>query len=781
MPRVQVQYQGRGEQPQAVMADMIQPVKARYDPNGSGAFQLAKALGALNTEALGQQASNIAAAKAIEDRKAAEEYANKIGVEELARQVKEGRLLPSQSPTFAAALQHIYGENALAAKERETLSKMQTGELQFSSPEEVDKYLTQHRNETLTGASKYTIAGYDKGYGTFREKVFNANTQIVNQKAVDRGIQEASDNLGNVLLQVTQPGFKGDPAQELVNRYQLLRKTSLLRDDAAKEALGGLITSIASSGNKDLAESVLNKRLDNGVSVRAVLGDTKVASLLLHADQQNDKAQRQRVDVEMRPFIEKADKGELDPKELEAWAAKNEKYVTTSTLHSITSLNRAAQDRAEKALEKARLEAHAADSVANATQAVHAAVASGTFAFLPQQKIVTPTGEVKDLDMKKAAQAKIQDDVARNKMSPEQATQYWATNNVENPEWQKEIQAGASNVASVGWTYDGKNIGQLNPQGQKAIETFMRINTTHPGYAAKLVGSEKDYKMLSDIQFLVERGGLPNVSDAASLVNQANRTGIEKGDYKALAKKLDDSVDEVVNPGFWAKRKAWFNGLFGNDQTNLTAVRSDIRRRAELLVMSGQVPDAAAAVKATTEYLANPAVTATINNTVYFRKDLPAVPKGEDPGHWMERFIKEVPGQTAKDQKRSGDVRLEPNQYGGFTAWVGGVPLTDEHGTVTTYTKEQVSQWIDGAYRTDMHRAADERNFKMFQERVLKEEDKRLVGVPREAYPILKSIGSREAYDFFLKNGLANKPLSELRKAYDQWKPPAPKWEPFKN
>lgn len=760
------------------MADMIQPVRARYDPNGSGAFQLAKALGALNTEGLAQNAAGIAAAQAAEDRKAAETYANSMTVDELGKRIKDGSMLPSQSPTFIAALQHIHGENAQNTFERDTLSKLQTGELKFGSQEELDKYLTEHRNETLSGASKYTIAGYDKGYGSFREKVFNANTQLINQQAVDQGIQEASDNLGNVLLQVTQPGFKGDPAQELVNRYQLLRKTSLLRDDAAKEALGGLITSIASSGNKDLAESVLNKQLDNGVSVRAVLGDTKVATLLLHADQQNDKAQRQRVDVEMRPFIDKADKGELDAKELEAWAAKNEKYVTTSTLHSITNLNRAAQERAQRALDKARMEAAAETSVANATQAVHASVAAGAFAFLPQQKIVTPTGEVKDLDMKKVAQAKITDDVARSKMSVEQATQYWATNNVENPEWQREIQAGASNIASVGWTYDGKNIGQLNPQGQKAIETFMRINATHPAYAAKLVGSEKDYKMLSDIQFLMERGGFPNVSDAASLVNQANRTGIEKGDYHTISKKIDDAVDEVVNPGFWSKRVSWFNGLFGNDQTNLTAVRSDIRRRAELLVMSGQVPDAAAAVKATTEYLANPAVTTNVNNTLYFNKDLPAVPKGEEPKHWMERFIKEVPGQLAKNDKRFGDVRLEPNQYGGFTAWIGGVPLTDKDHNVVTYTKDQVSQWIDGSYKADMHKAADEHNFKAFQDRIVKEQSKRVVA---GEYNVLKTYGSREAYDFYLKNGLANKPLSELKKAYDQWKPPAPKWEPFKN
>lgn len=761
--RVQTQYQGRREQLQIITPEMVQPIRARM-PSGGAGFELAKALGAIDTQAIGQQVSHIADAKAQQERKAAETYANGLTVDELGRRIKEGTMLPSQSPTFVAALQHIHGENAQSSFERDTLSKIQAGELKFGSPEEMDKYLVEHRNETLTDASKYTIAGYDKGYNQFRDKAINANTQLLNQQSVERGVQEASDNLGNVLLQVTQPGFQGDPAKALADRYQLLRKTSLLRDDAAKEALSGVVTSLASSGNHALTTSFLGTTLDNGVTVRAVLGDVKAASLVQHAEAVDDKNQRQRVDVEIRPFLEQADRGELDTAKFEEFTGKNERWLTTATLHGITSANQAAKDRALRALEKARAVAAAEQSQAIATQQVGAAIRTGNLAFLPQQKIITPTGEVRDFDTKQAAQSIIAADVAAQKMPLGKATEYWATNNVENPEWQKEIQAGASNVASVGWTYDGKNVGQLNPQGQKAIETFMRINTTHPAYAEKLVGSGKDYRVLSDIQFLVEKGGFPNVSDAAALVNQANRSGIERGDVGTMTKAVQSAVDDVVNPGFWSAKVEWVNGLFGNDQVNLTSAQSVIRRRAELLVMSGQVSNAAAAVKATVEYLSNPAVTTKINNTLYFNKDLPAVPKGEEPGALLERFIKTVPGQLAKDQRMGGDVRLEPNAYGGFTAWIGGQPLSNQHGQVQVYHKEDISRWMDGAVKADRLTRIADRNYDLWKARI-ESEWTSVVGkdaLPGRGWAVYTSMTNREAYDQFLKDGHAGKPAREL-------------------
>jgi hypothetical protein len=83
-------------------------------------------------------------------------------VDELGKKIKSGEMLPSQSPVFAATLHHIYGENNMGHLERDTLSKLQTGQLKFNTQEEVDQYLTEARNDVLQGQNKFTIAGFER-------------------------------------------------------------------------------------------------------------------------------------------------------------------------------------------------------------------------------------------------------------------------------------------------------------------------------------------------------------------------------------------------------------------------------------------------------------------------------------------------------------------------------------------------------------------------------------------------------------------------------------------
>lgn len=763
MTRVQTQYQGRGEQTQAVQSQTLQPVQARYGEPQSGAYQLAKALGALDTSQLKQSLSGVDAAQHIEARQQAEKFANSITVDELGKRVKSGEMLPSNSPAFMGALQHIYGENTQQNFERDTFSKIQTGELSFGSQEEMDAYLTKGRNDSLEGQSKYAIAGFDKGYGSFREKAITANAKFMNDKAVERGLQESSDKLGNDVLKVTAPEFKGTPedgAKVLLKSYKLLTGTSLLRDDARKEALNGILTNLAGSGHKDLAEAVLKQDVGDGVSVRAVIGEQRAVAITNAAQGQYDNAQRQRVDVELRPFLEQADKGELDEKKLADFAGQNEKYITTQTLHAITNGNRAAQDRLARANAQNTLLQTSEATEHAARQNVAAATASGTLAFLPQQKYLSHTGEEKTLDHDKVAAEVLTQQTSKWELP--QQVEAWSKNDVENPEWAKEISGGAANVASVGWAYDGKNIGQLNPQGQKALDTFMKINATDPKYAEKL--AKKDYQLLSDIQFMVQKGGFPNVNDAASMVNQATRGDIKSSDYGSMTKNVASAVDDVVNPGFWSARVSWWNGLFGNDQTNLTSMHADIRRRAELLVMSGQYKDAGAAVEATVKYLADPAVTTKVNNTLYYNKDMPTVPKGEDPGKLLERYIKEVPGKIAKDQKMSGDVRLEANKFGGFTAFVGGVPMMTPNGNVFVVQKQDISKWADMTVTSDIN---FRKEFADFKNRTSRE----LAKSPRKTMEngdnyVVNTLNTEEGYRKIIADGNQNKPVSELYKIY---------------
>lgn len=769
MARVQAGYDPRAEALQTTAAPNIQTVQARQaDPNESKVFQLAAALGAPSVQ---QGLSQLTERVNDTEREKARAYANSMTVEELGKQIKEGKILQSQSPAYVATVQHIYGENALSSFERDTVSKMERGELQFKDQAELDKYLTEYRNNSLSGQSEYTVAGFDKKWNNFRENLSTVNTRILDKNFVEQGSQQAQDNLTTVL---TDNAGKppAEAAAAIVQRYQLLRKTTLLKDDQGKDALVGVLAQAAASGNQALVDELSKVKLDNGVTVGAVVGAKTMVTIQNTAQVQLDKNERQRVDVEVRPFLDAADKGELTGKkaeEFDAWIKKNERYISAGTIHAITNGQRAAEGRAEKAAAQAKLLSVAEQSVSAAQQQVQATIDQGGFAFLPQLKVVSPTtGELVDMDQKKFATEYIQKRIAETNMPLDKQVQYWSTNGLQNPEWEKQVQAGASNIASVGWTFDGKNVGQLNAQGQAALQRYVEIAAVNPAEADKYAGSKENQRLFSDIKFMMEKGGMPNVSDAAAFVNQATRRGIEQQDSAVKREQVKSAVDDIVNPSMFSKPANWVKTLFGgNEQVNLTAIGSDVRRRAELLVASGQVPDAKAAVQASVEYFANPAVTSKINNTLYFNKDLPAVPKGENPGEWMEKFIVAQPGKTATDQKMDGSrVRLEPNTAGGFTAWIGGVPLTDANGAVQTYTKGQISEWISNTYQNDLRTKVNQQNdknaFENWGKRVVSEYYKNNQGLAGQSSAALTYLTSRGAYEYFRQQGVQDKPVSEL-------------------
>lgn len=622
MPRVQVGYDPNPEGLQTTAAPIVQAIQARYDPNASKAFQLFSALGSESTQN---------AIKTMTDRVNQDEvdkavaYANSRTVDELGKDIQDGKILESQSPVYNATLQHIYGQNSMAAFQRDTISKLTSGELSFGSPEELDAYLTKGRNEHLAGQSRFAITGYDKNWTPFRNSVLEANDKLNNAKLVQHGIMEAQDYLANTLKEVQSDTFKGtveDKTARLLADYKFLTTTKLLKNDARKDALTALVTQIATTGDAALINSIVNSKIDNGISVGAIIGPELAA--------------------------------------------------------------------------KAQMKAMQITSTANAQNNVNAAISNGALSFLPQQTVLGEDGKPKDFNQKDYAEKAILQSTAN--MPVQQQVMVWATNGLKNPEWEKQIQSGVSNIASVGWAYDGKNIGQLNPQGQAALSKYLEIAQVSPAEADKLAGSTENAKMLSDIKFMMDKGGMPDLNQAATFINQIRNRNISNSDIGPMKDKVSKAVDDVVDRGYFEGAVNWVKSLFGNgtnQDVNLTAMKADIRRRSELLVMSGQVPDAAAAVEASVKYFKESGAVTKINNTLYFTKDLPVIPPGQDPVKSIENFIHEVPGKIAVDQKMDPQtIRLEPNQAGGFTVWTGGVYLTDKEGHPVMYTKKEISDWM---------------------------------------------------------------------------------------
>ncbi len=205
------------------VAAMVQAVQAKEDARWRGLADVF-AQGAGLAKTVAKQAQR-------DDEAAAQKWAQSMTVGKLGEAVKEGRMMPSQSPVFVGTVQHIWGVNAHEAGLRDIQSKLTKGELKFNSPQEADQYLTEWRNTTLAGQSKYARAGFDKAYAQTREKLMDGVNRQNDKEWVDTATVQATDFLANTVNKVTGTDFGGTPqeaAKQVLDQYQLMRRTMTL-------------------------------------------------------------------------------------------------------------------------------------------------------------------------------------------------------------------------------------------------------------------------------------------------------------------------------------------------------------------------------------------------------------------------------------------------------------------------------------------------------------------------------------------------------------------------
>ena len=722
-----------------------------------------------------------------EDTQRASQFANSMTVAELGKNIKEGKMFASESPVFAATVQHIWGQNSQDALTRDLTSKLTTGELKFNSPAEADTYLTEARNTALAGGSDYARAGFDKGYTQLRDKLMGSVAQINDKQNVDQASNAAYDRLSNKLLAVSGADFKGTPkdaADSLLSEYHLLRHTQVLPAAAAKGALGEVITRASAGGKTGLLEALLNSELPDVGSVRSFLGEAKAQTLLAQSGNNFDKLQTQRVDEEKLPWMMASDTGELAVDKFTAWASDpaNNKYVNSAFTHSILNRNMSALAHQQKAYEKAQVEGAAMASVTAAQQRVDAALSTGSLYTVQgtnTPSVLTASGNVADFSVSEYAQESLARSTAA--LPFDQQVLAWSHSGVTNPNWSAQLKAGLFNLSSLGVDAKGKPQGRLNDEGTKALELFRQLNNVSPDAAKDTVG-EASYKRFADIDFLTHNGR--KLEDAAAIATNAASGAIIGSDVSGLQKKVTARVDDLVSSP-WYKSDTVMGWMGDNTAHNTAQVTGTLRRYADLLVRSGQYGDADEAVKAAFDYIKSPKVSTTINGTLYMRSELPTPPKGGTQEEWFDRFLTKVPKARAKELEFSeNQVRLEYDPTAkSYRAMVAGVPLEDAEGNLMVYPKAKIQEWYATQNQLDVTDAAargaakqTSRTHKAYETRLMGEVAalQKADGRVMEKYgsstyggsALSARITSRAAYDRILRDGNQDKSLSELMKLY---------------
>lgn len=767
---------------------------------------------------------------AAKDTERATAYANSMTVSELSKQIKEGKMLASESPVFAATVQHIWGQNSQDALERDVLSKVATGEKKFTNPGEIDQFLTDSRNSTLAGQSKYAGAGFDKNYPALRGKLMDSVARVNDKVVVEQAANQASDSLSNTLLKVTGPEFKGTPqeaATAVLDQYHLLRHTQVMPDAASKGALMEVITRAATSGKKEVLASLLESNLPDLGTVRSFIGETKAATLVAQAGTQFDQGQRKRLDDEVLPHMLASDDGSLNIAKFESWYTDpaNKDYISAATVHGILNRNRSALAHQQVQLEKANIQGAVIASEYEAQKRVDAALSAGTLwetqgTNTPQ--VLTTSGAVKAFDVKAYAEQALK---AKTAALPfDQQVSAWAMNGLVNPDWDNQLKAGLNNLASIGVDAKGKPTGELNESGKKAIELFRQLDATSPD-AARQTAGETAYKRFSDIAFLMHLGR--DASDAASIATNSATGALAGSPTDKLEKQVRAEVDKLVdtpwldwlantrddagdfvrrnnpvalngalaygvlkdwggveNPPAWLKHDGTDTAM-RNTTPNTAQVHSWVKRYATLLTHSGQVGDASTALKLAVDYISSPKVSAKVNGTLYLRSELPTAPaSGASQDEWLERFIDAVPKARAKELNFAGEqVRVEfDDRTRVYRAFVAGIPLTDASGGLMAWQRGSIQQWYATQHQGDVDKATQKgtaiqagKAHEAFQKRLWSEEPalQKADSYVMERYDgtlnrdVLHSrIYSKEAYQKIVKDGNQDKPLSELMQLY---------------
>lgn len=667
MARQPVQYDGRAEALQTVAAPKVSAVQARFDPRGDKAFALAESLGALRPEInqLNQRVQDNEKEKAFA-------YAGSLTVEDLNKQVKEGKILPSQSPIFVATVQHVAGQNSRDSLERDTISKMERGELVFNTPEELDTYLTEKRNEVLAGKTEYEIAGFDRAWGQFRTKMLDANTKLNDKKANDKAVQVGTEYLNNTVAKVTAPDFKidgkdavsdQDRAAEIMKQYGLLRDGMVLRDESAKSAWTGMLTDLARSGNKDLLKTLLDSNLpNNGPKVRYFIDPNGTASVQLMNIAQSEFDQLQR----------KNEKATLDK------LVEFEINQASTQADTLVAGNRGGEIRPV--------------TLSNGQTIKAEDLAAGAI----QRRIDA------DPSMPFASQVAL-----------------YTRNGVKNPGWERELKTAVANIGEVNLDASGKPVGELLPATIEAMDRFAVIRQISEQYAESLVG-EENYKILRRIQSLRDLGTGGDSNQAAALANQIAKRQLPKETWGRITDQVTSAFDEMANPGIFTKR-FWgevFRGEWGNGDKNLIPIRAHIKDIAETYLAAGVANSGEQAVQMAADYLSNPGVMTQINNTLYLNKDLPKMPPGEEgkTAEWTSGFMDKVLGARLKARGlpfKMSDLTLIPQEggQGTFLVALRAQPIPNENNRgFMTVTRKEMENWIQSEISVRQQRQADQGN-----------------------------------------------------------------------
>lgn len=719
MARVQVDSSVRAEALQNITAPRVQGVNARFDPRADRAFQLAESLSTImpTVNKIGDNVEKM-------QEKSGIDYANSLTVEDLNKQIKDGTLSAAHSPVAVAAIHNVYGQNLATRIGTETQRKIESGELTFNTPDELDKYLKEQRQTTVSSASKYSAAGFDKKFDQFKTHLMGVNSKYQAKRFEEEGaaqVYEALTNLQNSFANSPVPLNAEERANQTKQLFKFFKDTGVLANpDKSREIWGAHLASLAERGDINAVDAMLAMDLGNGISLRSMLSAKN-------------------------PSAVQAIENKVQSKYTHLLAKKTEEDLDIAAETAIKS-GAGAQIKDGQVLQ-----------------------ADGTYKIIP-------AATLKENGYKRAVKDLPLD--LNNEETFSTRIRLATVSDIKDKELKAELEAAISNIDTANWSASNKSVGDLSNQGMRSIELFRRTNAISPNYTRTLL-SDTDYQTLDAIDSIMGSIGGGDYARSAQMVAAANKARKED---PVNAKKMRDDVESKLN-GYLDPSWIWnpietFKGMVTDNsisgRENSAVVVTKAKKLAEIYYLSRQYNTPADAAEAATEYIKKSTV--KINDFTYDASELPTVPKGYSQAVVMERYLKEKILPISDEQKlnfKASELNLKPSPtaIGVYTVTAGGMPLTDKNNKLVFVTNKEIEDWAKTAQSEDIVKASNDREYAAFKERLASErkdlEKKDRYATTRydstyNGFHTSREISSPEAFAKLKAEGLDKKPLVEL-------------------
>lgn len=621
-----------------------------------------------------------------EDTTAADSFSNSLTLEQITERVKNGDMPADSSPVFKARVEHNYGANYLSQMTRDAQEKAANGEFTQegrNSSDVFEEYLTNSRNEFLKGASKYTVAGFDKDYNATKEKLQN----IISTQATSENIIAAQGSVAESLIG-TLEGFKGADAfgvsklgsgaiPAMIAAYKTQTKQLTLPPNIRKGVLAMMANELVNSGDEEGLAEFMATELDNGVSVRSVVsGKNPAAHRLLtsQAKEKNRAKNREQAEFYHDRYTQQAETGDLD---VTGFAEARKRFEPYADFSSIVTMNQSRQNAMAKEADKLERTQAYTNSVNSFQDVVSGdvalTIATGEVPNRPDRVVTKPSGSSETLSYEDTVVAGIESKAEGN---PELKARLYSAYGFTDEASKRTFNQLASGI------YNSVNKDGVLPASViQQYESFKMYNGTNPAYTKKLMG--ENYDILRDFDISVRSGVSPE--QAASTLRLIAQSSLEGGDIsnKKLLTAVDVKMADITDRSWFSNALVRFGNnpnerdlFLGDDaQYGVGEISSAVKRNAKGLLLSGQSRDPAAAIDAAYNTMLSTGAVKKANGQLYWASDLPQkIPEGMTPVEGMEVYRSAVRAtlQSYELEVDEENIMLLPNRNGSFTVKVRG-------------------------------------------------------------------------------------------------------------